>query len=128
LSWIVKKSYPLFSQVQGRLDALNTVMQENLAGVRVVKAFVRSDYEMGRFREANDSLMRQNIKAVRMVSVTMPLMTLLLNIGVVGAIWIGVAPVPTESTPAAVGPIRTGLTAVAQRPFGLSLRTKPCRS
>ena len=91
-------------------------MQENLAGVRVVKAFVRSDYEMGRFREANDSLMRQNIKAVRMVSVTMPLMTLLLNIGVVGAIWIGAAPVPTESTPAAVGPIRTGLTAVAQGP------------
>jgi ATP-binding cassette subfamily B protein len=89
LSWIVKKSYPLFSQVQARLDAVNTVMQENLAGVRVVKAFVRSDYEMGRFREANDSLMRQNIKAVRMVSVTMPLMTLLLNLGVVGAIWIG---------------------------------------
>jgi len=50
LSWIVKTAYPLFSLVQSRLDALNTVMQENLAGVRVVKAFVRAEYEMGRFR------------------------------------------------------------------------------
>ncbi len=89
VSWIVKKSYPLFSQVQEWLDALNTVMQENLAGVRVVKAFVRSDYELGRFRHTNDSLTSVNIKAVRIVSVTMPLMTLVVNLGVVGAIWIG---------------------------------------
>ncbi len=89
LSWIVKKSYPMFRQVQGRLDAINTVMQENLAGVRVVKAFVRSEYEMERFRHTNDGLMTVSTKAVRMVSVTMPLMTLILNLGVVGAIWIG---------------------------------------
>jgi ATP-binding cassette subfamily B multidrug efflux pump len=89
LSWIVNKSYPMFSHVQQELDALNTVMQENLAGVRVVKAFVRSKHEMQRFRQTNDSLMTVNIKAVRMVSVTMPLMTLFLNLGVVGAIWVG---------------------------------------
>jgi ATP-binding cassette subfamily B multidrug efflux pump len=89
LSWIVKKAFPLFSQVQAQLDALNTVMQENLAGVRVVKAFVRSEHEMERFRRTNDGLMMQNIQAVRTVSVTMPLMTLILNLGVVGALWIG---------------------------------------
>jgi ATP-binding cassette subfamily B multidrug efflux pump len=89
LSWIVKASYPLFSRVQAQLDALNTVMQENLAGVRVVKAFVRSDYEVGRFRQTNDNLMTVNTKALRVVSVTMPLMTLILNFGVVGALWIG---------------------------------------
>ena len=89
LSWIVKKAYPMFSQVQGRLDALNTVMQENLAGVRVVKAFVRSEHETRRFRQTNDGLMTVSVRAVRTVSVTMPLMMLVLNLGVVGAIWIG---------------------------------------
>jgi ATP-binding cassette subfamily B multidrug efflux pump len=89
LSWIVKKAYPLFSRVQGRLDAINTVMQENLAGVRVVKAFVRAEYEMGRFGQANEDLTTVNVRAVRLVSVTMPLMMLVLNLGVVGAIWIG---------------------------------------
>jgi ATP-binding cassette subfamily B multidrug efflux pump len=89
LSWIVKKAYPLFSRVQGRLDAINTVMQENLAGVRVVKAFVRAEYEMGRFGQANEDLTTVSVRAVRLVSVTMPLMMLVLNLGVVGAIWIG---------------------------------------
>jgi ATP-binding cassette subfamily B multidrug efflux pump len=89
LSWIVKKAYPLFSRVQARLDGINTVLQENLAGVRVVKAFVRSAYEMGRFGEANEALTRVSVRAVRVVSVTMPLMMLVLNLGVVGAVWIG---------------------------------------
>jgi ATP-binding cassette subfamily B multidrug efflux pump len=89
LGLIVQRAYPMFSQVQARLDTLNTVMQENLAGVRVVKAFVRSDHEMARFRQANDGLMTQSISAVRVVSVTMPLITLFVNLGVVGAIWIG---------------------------------------
>jgi ATP-binding cassette subfamily B protein len=87
--WVVNKAYPLFTRVQAQLDGLNTVMQENLAGVRVVKAFARSDYEMGRFQRTNDDLMTVNIRAVRLVSVTMPLMTLVLNLGMVGAIWIG---------------------------------------
>ena len=46
----------MFTQVQERLDALNTVMQENLAGVRVVKAFVRAEHEEARFGDANDDL------------------------------------------------------------------------
>jgi len=89
LFWIINKAYPLFSGVQQRLDALNTVMQENLAGVRVVKAFVRGAHEIDRFHGANDRLMNQNIAAVRVTAVTMPLMMLLLNVGVVAALWIG---------------------------------------
>ena len=89
LTWIINKSYPLFSGVQQRLDNLNTVMQENLAGVRVVKAFVRSPHEIERFHGANDHLMTQNIAAVRVTVVTMPLMMLLVNLGVVAALWIG---------------------------------------
>ena len=86
---IIRRAFPLFSIVQARLDALNTVMQENLAGVRLVKAFVRSDHEIRRFGRANDNLMNQNIAAVRTVAVTMPFMMILLNTGMVATIWFG---------------------------------------
>ncbi len=86
---IIRRAFPLFSIVQARLDALNTVMQENLAGVRLVKAFVRSDHEIRRFGRANDNLMNQNIAAVRTVAVTMPFMMILLNTGIVATIWFG---------------------------------------
>jgi ATP-binding cassette subfamily B multidrug efflux pump len=89
LVWIVNRTYPLFGRVQRRLDALNTVLQENLAGVRVVKAFARGDYERARFGVANESLRADNLAAVRASAVTMPLMMLTLNVGVVGAVWIG---------------------------------------
>jgi ATP-binding cassette subfamily B multidrug efflux pump len=89
LGWIVRASYPMFRQVQEQLDGINTVMQENLAGVRVVKAFVRSKFELARFRETNDAFMVISTRAVQLVSVTMPFMTLVVNIGVVGALWIG---------------------------------------
>ena len=61
---MINRTFPLFGEVQRRLDALNTVMQENLAGVRVVKAFVRADHEIERFREANDGLMDQTLRAM----------------------------------------------------------------
>ena len=86
---IINRAYPLFGGVQQRLDALNTVMQENLAGVRVVKAFVRIGHEIQRFRGANNNLMAQNIDAVRTVAVAMPLNMLVLNLGIVAALWIG---------------------------------------
>ena len=60
----VEKQDDLASGIQRRLDALNTVMQENLAGVRVVKAFVRTRHERQRFQRANDDLMTQTIKAI----------------------------------------------------------------
>jgi len=89
LAWVINKSYLLFGEVQRRLDGLNTVMQENLAGVRVVKAFVRARHEKQRFGAANDSLMVQMVHAARTVAVAMPAVTLALNLGVVGAIWFG---------------------------------------
>jgi len=86
---VINRAYPLFGGVQQRLDTLNTVMQENLAGVRVVKAFVRTAYERTRFRTANADLTAHNILAVRTVAITMPLMMLALNGGIVAALWIG---------------------------------------
>jgi len=87
--WVIKRAHPMFSQVQRQLDNLNTVMQENLAGVRVVKAFVRADYEKQRFGTTNDALVDQAIRAARLLAVTMPFMMLALNLGVVGVVWFG---------------------------------------
>ena len=86
---VIKKAYPMFGEVQRKLDDLNTVMQENLAGVRVVKAFVRDKYEIERFGGVNDNLMNQTIRAARTSALTWPFMMLLLNLGVVSAIWFG---------------------------------------
>ena len=86
---IIRRATPMFTQVQRRLDDLNTVMQENLAGVRVVKAFVRGEYEIQRFRAINERLMEQTIQAAKTVVVVMPFMMLSLNLGIVGAIWFG---------------------------------------
>jgi ATP-binding cassette subfamily B protein len=89
LIWVIRKTFPMFSEVQRRLDALNTVMQENLAGVRVVKAFARSAHEKLRFGRTNTYLMEQNISAVRAGAVTMPFMMLAMNAGLVAALWWG---------------------------------------
>ena len=86
---VMGRAYPLFRAVQQRLDRLNTIIQEHLAGVRVVKAFVRADYEEKRFGAANEDLMDQTIRALQLMAVVMPLMMLAMNLGVVGAVWFG---------------------------------------
>lgn len=84
-----RKGHQLFLIVQDRLDRLNVVIQENLAGVRVVKAFVRSARECARFGTANEDLMGATIKASTLMAGVMPVMMLLVNLGVVGVIWFG---------------------------------------
>lgn len=86
---VVGRTFPMFGEVQRRLDAMNTVMQENLAGVRVVKAFARAKHEILRFAGVNDRLVHQNIAAIRVTALTMPAMMLLLNAGVIAALWFG---------------------------------------
>jgi ATP-binding cassette, subfamily B, multidrug efflux pump len=88
--WIIlKRAFPLFSRVQSRLDRVNTVMQENLAGVRLVKAFVRAVHEKKRFCNANEDLMSTMIRASRTTARIMPIMVVLLNGGIAVALWIG---------------------------------------
>jgi ATP-binding cassette subfamily B protein len=65
------------------------VIQENLSGVRVVKAFVRSDHENQRFRQANEGLMDSSIEAMQISIITAPFMTMAINLGVVAVIWFG---------------------------------------
>jgi ATP-binding cassette subfamily B multidrug efflux pump len=87
--WFARRAQPMFAWVQQKLDRLNTVLQENLAGVRVVKAFVRERHEIERFEGANVELMEKNIRIMRLVAILMPTMVLIMNLAVAGAIWIG---------------------------------------
>ena len=89
LGMVIIKGYPLFIMVQDKLDKVNKVMQENLAGIRVVKAFVRKDYEEERFGTANDDLMDVTIRVSRVMAYIMPIMMFLLNIGVIAVVWFG---------------------------------------
>ncbi len=85
----IGRARPMFLAVQKQLDRLNTVLQENLAGVRVVKAFVREGHEAARFDRENEALMRKNIEVMTFFAVLGPTMTLFVNLGVVGAVWLG---------------------------------------
>ncbi len=87
--WFINKATPLYTKVQEKLDALNSVVQENLAGVRVVKAFVRGGYEEERFGNANNALVGQTLVVARLSAATMPFMMLTMNLGVVAVLWFG---------------------------------------
>jgi ATP-binding cassette subfamily B multidrug efflux pump len=80
---------PLFLTVQKKLDRLNMVLQENIAGVRLVKAFVRADYEDERFAEANEDYANRNIRVMRFMATLSPAMSIFVNIGMVIVIWAG---------------------------------------
>ncbi len=88
-SIFIVKGQPLFLGVQRRLDKLNMVLQENLAGIRVVKSFVRMDREIRRFGDANEDLYRQQVKVNILFSVLFPSMLLIIDLAILGVIWFG---------------------------------------
>jgi len=89
IGFFLTRARSLFLSVQRKLDTLNQVMQENLAGVRVVKAFVRDEHENARFDQANRDLTNENIKVMQLAATLMPTMLFLVNLGVVGVVWLG---------------------------------------
>lgn len=89
LYFLIRYSFPLYAVVQDKLDKVNTVLQENLMGIRVVKAFVRSDFENSRFNRSNWDYTKIAVKANRIVSINMPIMMLILNVSLVVILWFG---------------------------------------
>lgn len=83
------KARPLFKRVQEKLAALNTVLQENLAGVRVVKAFVRETFEVQRFAQRNQDYYRQNVQVGLLLSFAFPVLFLILNLSTLAVLWFG---------------------------------------
>lgn len=89
LAFYQRNGAPLYRAVLARFDGLNQVLQENMAGVRVVKAFVRSDYENARFDAENLELQRAATAAQRSAALLNPALLLVVNLGLAGALWVG---------------------------------------
>jgi ATP-binding cassette subfamily B multidrug efflux pump len=87
--FFVVKMEPLFRSVQQRLDRLNTVLQENVAGVHLVKAFVRADFEGERFEAANETYTDHSVRVMQFMAVMSPVLTACVNVGMVIVIWAG---------------------------------------
>lgn len=83
------RARPMFTVVQQKLSALNTVLQENLAGVRVVKAFAREAYETARFGDTNVELRDTNVRVGKMIAFVMPLILAIANLGTLAVVWLG---------------------------------------
>ena len=87
--FIIKKAFPLFTKVQTKIDKVNGVIRENLIGARVVKSFVREDFESERFEKANVDLKETTIKSFHIMILLMPLVMLIMNVAIAAVLWIG---------------------------------------
>ena len=86
---VIRIAFPRFDIMQTRIDKLNSRIQENITNVRVVKSFVRDDFEKETFNEANEELMEKSLSAIKVVIFTMPIMTLAMNITTMAVVWFG---------------------------------------
>jgi ATP-binding cassette subfamily B multidrug efflux pump len=86
---ILKTAVGRFKVMQEKIDAINRVIQENLIGIRVVKSFVRSDFEIKKFQTANDDFTDNAIRAINIAILSMPVMMFLLNGATIAVIWLG---------------------------------------
>ncbi|HOK70946.1 MAG: ABC transporter ATP-binding protein [Bacillota bacterium] len=96
---IMRRALPLFKSMQVKIDRLNQVVREKLAGVRVIRAFVKTDYEEARFDEANLDLTTTALKINRMVAITMPLLMLIVNISMAAIMWFGAHRIDSGAMP-----------------------------
>ena len=86
---VLIKAFPMFKKVQEKIDKLNSVIRENLVGARVVKSFVREEYENGRFEEANQGLKDITVKSFGIMIFMMPMVSLVMNVAIALVLWIG---------------------------------------
>jgi len=86
---ILVKAIPLFRSIQVKIDRVNQIMREKLMGVRVIRAFVKNDYEARRFDEANRDLTTTTLRVNRIVAVAIPLLMIIMNVATISIIWVG---------------------------------------
>lgn len=87
--WVLKKAGNMFKQVQERVDTVNRVMQENLGGMRLIKAFLRRTFEENRFMKANQELATKTRSTFRFVEGSMPVLLFVMNLSLIFIIWLG---------------------------------------
>ena len=89
LFFVLGRAIPIYSKIQLKLDRLNCVVQENVTGARVIKAYVKEDYESERFEAANADLRDTNVKVQRIMAVMHPVLTVVMNAAIIAVIYIG---------------------------------------
>lgn len=109
---VLHKGAPLFSVVQSKLDRVNSVVQENVSGARVVKAYTREEYEINRFGAANDDLCNTNLRVQKLMALLTPVLSILMNASVLAVIYLGGMQV--EARELEVGSIMAAITYITQ--------------
>lgn len=116
---ILRKANPYYSIVAKRLDTVNSVVQENVTGARVVKAYVREDTEEKRFDDANISLMESNLRVQTLMAILQPLLMIILNLSVIAVIVIGGWQVQAQAMK--VGEVMAAITYLTQVLHGVMM-------
>jgi ATP-binding cassette subfamily B protein len=96
---VMRRAIPLFQAMQLKIDRINLVMRETLAGVRVIRAFVRTEREEQRFDEASRDLMDVGLRVNRLFAITMPMLMLIMNLSTVAVLWLGAYRVDSGGMP-----------------------------
>jgi len=99
IALVMSRAIPLFQAMQKKIDRINQVMRETLAGVRVIRAFVRTRHEEERFEASNRDLFETSIRVNRLFAVTIPVMTAILNLSTVAVMWFGAIRVDSGDMP-----------------------------
>ena len=86
---VLSRAVPIFGSIQKKLDKVNSVVQENVSGARVVKAYVREEYEGERFERANRDLRDTNIRVQKLMAITHPVLMVVMNASIIAIIFIG---------------------------------------
>ncbi len=112
---VLGRAVPIFGSIQKKLDRVNTVVQENVVGARMVKAYVSEDYEYKRFEGANDDLRKTNIRVQRIMAITHPVLMVVMNASIIAIILIGGFEIDNVAgTSMSAGVIMAGVTYVTQ--------------
>lgn len=114
VTFILMKATPLFSVVQKKLDKVNSVVQENVGGARVVKAYGQEEYEIKRFEGVNDELRGTNFKVLKIMALFGPVITLVMNFAVIAIIYIGGFQIHIENAGMSTGSIMAAISYVTQ--------------
>ncbi len=109
---VIKTAFPRFTIMQKKLDTLNSTIQEMLTNVRVIKSFVRGDYEEEKFSRANEDLKKSSLSAFNVVILNMPIMMLMMNLTTLGVVWFGGKQILVGSMP--VGDLTAFTTYIVQ--------------
>ncbi len=118
---LVRRAMPLFREMQLKIDRINQVMRETLSGIRVIRAFVRTDYEERRFEEANHDLFGTALSVNRLFAIMMPTLMAIMNLTTVAVLWFGALRVDSGEMP--IGNLTAFLQYIIQVLFAIMMAT-----